>query len=108
MERVRADEPVLPARDPDLVVSHVINLEQAGLAATQAMPVDEIEEQQIARARTRNPAAEALDFFPREVLDRFFISALIVRHSALFLRTAGDSNAFPHKRLSGTAEEPNS
>lgn len=46
----------------------------------------------------RYPAEEALDFFPRKVLDCFLISALARRHSALFLRTAGDSNAFPQTR----------
>jgi hypothetical protein len=99
MERVRAHEAVLSARDPDLAVSHVIELEESGFAPTQAVPVDEIEEQKIARARLWNPAEETLDFFPREVLDCFFISALMVRHSAPVLRTAGDINAFPHCRL---------
>lgn len=44
MERVGADEPVLSACDPDLAVSHVIDLEESGFAATQAMPVVEIKE----------------------------------------------------------------
>lgn len=69
------------------------------------MPVDEIEEQEITRFLLWNAAKEALDFSPLEILDRFLIVMLALRHAVLFLRTAGDSNAFPHLRSVGRKAE---
>jgi hypothetical protein len=68
------------------------------------MAVDEIEQEEIARVCLRNRSEEALDFCACEVLDCVLISELTWRHSALFLRTAGDSNAFPQRRLLGMAD----
>jgi hypothetical protein len=78
-------------------------LKKACFAAAQAVAVDEIEEQEITGSSLGNAAEEPLDFCPRQVLDRFLIAALALRHSVLSLRTAGDSNAFPQRRSLGKA-----
>ncbi|HXH93699.1 MAG TPA: hypothetical protein VNN25_19110 [Thermoanaerobaculia bacterium] len=105
MERIRGRCAVLPARNPDLPILHVVELEQPCFAPSQPVPVDEIEEQEVACLSLRNRVEEALNLLSREVLDRFLLAASFIRHSVMSLRTGSDSDTFPHLRSVGRQAE---
>lgn len=99
MEWVTARHAAFDARDPNLPALHVVERELGCFTAAEAVPVDEIEERPVADIPCRNRPEEPLDLLPREVRERLLSRASILRHFV----TAGDSNAFSHKRLFGKA-----
>ena len=105
MERICGRHAVLPPRNPDLSIPHVVQREQPCFAPSQSVPVDEIEEQKVARFPLRNRAEEAFNLLSREVLDRFLLAVSFTRHSVMSLRTGSDSDAFPHLRSVGRGAE---
>jgi hypothetical protein len=68
----------------------------------ESVPVDEVEEEQI--ARVFDLIEETFDLLFRVVLDGLLIPPS-KSHRARVLRTKSDSNVFSHKRLLGKDEE---
>jgi hypothetical protein len=101
VKRVCPGNASLDSRDPDLSILDVFEFELRSFAAPEAVPIDEIEEQPVAKIRDWNRSEKALDLLPREVREGLLSRASILRHFV----TAGDSNAFSHKRLLGKGEE---
>ena len=108
VERMPVRISAFEAPHPNLIAAEITELDESGFAAAKAMPVHEIEQEEIANVLCRDLREERLDLFTGEKLDWLLrrrtsrspmparcAKALIPR---LVLRTKADIGTFPHFR----------